>query len=304
MEHLKGLIAAPFTAMHADGSINLDTIEKQAQSLIASGVKGAFVCGTTGESMSLTLEERLNIAERWQAMAGKDLAVIVHVGHTCLADCKIFAAHAQEIGARGVAAMAPCFFKPAHLEDLVSFCVDIASAASDLPFYYYHIPEMTGVNFPMVDFLTMATDRIPNLAGIKFTDENLMDFGQCLSLGGGRFNVLFGRDEILLAGLTLGAHGAVGSTYSFAAPLYHRLIEAYKAGDLATAQAEQVRAMNMAAIFSKFGGCPARKAAMKMIGVDCGPVRLPLHTFSSEEYELLYAELGHIGFFSFCSKAG
>ncbi len=79
--HVTGLVPAPHTPMHADGSVNLDTIDKQAELLIANGVSGVFVCGTTGEGMSLTVQERLDIAERWQALAGDTLQVIVHVGH-------------------------------------------------------------------------------------------------------------------------------------------------------------------------------------------------------------------------------
>ena len=78
-KHLTGLIAAPYTAMHDDGSINLDIVSSQAELLINNNVSGAFVCGTTGEGLSLNIEERMKIAERWQAVSGKNLNVIVHV---------------------------------------------------------------------------------------------------------------------------------------------------------------------------------------------------------------------------------
>lgn len=301
-KNLSGLIAAPFTAMHKDGSINLDRIEKQAKSLITNSVNGAFVCGTTGESMSLTIEERMMIAERWQNVAEGKLAVIVHVGHTCLSDSKELANHAQRIGACAIGCMAPFFFKPATIKQLVSFCTEVAQAAPKLPFYYYHMPSMTGVNFSMVDFLEAASDKIPTLAGVKFTYEDLMDFGQCLKLENGRFNMLFGRDEILLTGLSLGATGAVGSTYNYAAPLYHRIIEAYKDGNMATAQKEQAHAQDMVAILYNYGGLPAGKAIMKIIGIDCGGVRPPLRSLSKEQYNKLASELEQIGFFDYCSK--
>jgi len=195
----------------------------------------------------------------------------------------------------------PCFFKPPTVEDLISFCAEIASSAPELPFYYYHIPSLSGVNLPMIDFLRMAKDRIPNLGGIKFSYENLMDFCQCLRFEDGRFDILFGRDEILLSALALGAKGAVGSTYNFAAPLYHLIMTAYQAGDMKTAQTEQVRAIDMVDILVKFGGISAGKAIMKMIGIDCGPVRPPLRNLSNEQYDEVCAELHRIGFFSYCS---
>jgi N-acetylneuraminate lyase len=299
---LTGLVAAPFTAFQDDGSLSLSTIEKQAASLIASGVHGAFVCGTTGEGTSLTIAERMQVAERWQSAAGDKLRVIVHVGHTALGDCRALATHAQKIGASGVGCMAPFFFKPSNIEDLVSFCGGVASAAPELPFYYYQIPSMTGVSLPAADFLRAAEKSIPNLAGVKFTYENLMDFAECVRLAEGRYDIVFGRDEMLLAGLALGCRGAIGSTYNFAAPIYHRIIAAFEKGDLVTAQAEQARANAMIAIFVRFGGLPAGKAIMKIIGLDCGPARLPLRTLSEARQAELREQLEQIGFSDFCSR--
>ncbi|MEA3208142.1 MAG: N-acetylneuraminate lyase [Chthoniobacter sp.] len=302
---LTGLVAAPFTAFHADGSLNLALIEKQVASLVANGVSGAFVCGTTGEGLSLTTAERMQVAERWQqAAASGGLRIIVHVGHTSLADCRALAAHAQQIGAAGIATLAPFFFKPTGVEELVAFCAETAAAAPALPFYFYHIPSMTGVHFAAADFLRAGAPRIPNLAGVKFTFENLLDFAECLRMDDQRFDVLFGRDEMLLAGLSLGGAGAIGSTYNFAAPVYHRIIAAFEKGDLATAQAEQARANAMISTFLRFGGQPAGKAMMKMIGLDCGPTRLPLRTLSEAQQAELRAALAAVGFFDFSSAAG
>jgi N-acetylneuraminate lyase len=297
-----GLVPAPHTPMHPDGSVNLDTIDKQAELLVANGVAGVFVCGTTGEGMSLTVQERLDIAARWQAVAGKQLRVIVHVGHLCLPDSQTLAAHAQKIGAFGIGSIAPCFFRPETVEELVEYCAEVAAAAPDLPAYYYHIPSLSGANFSMVDFLEIAAERIPSLGGIKYTWEDLMDFGRCVRFDGGRFNILFGRDEILLSALSLGARGAVGSTYNYAAPLYHGIIEAFEAGDIERAQAGQARAMEMVDVLHRFRGLVCGKAVMSMIGVDCGGVRSPLRNLSSEEYDAIRSELEGIGFFEYCSK--
>jgi len=302
-EHLTGLIAPPFTPTHADGGLNLDGIEPQARALAANGVRGAFVCGTTGESLSLTIAEREQIAERWMAAAPDDFAVIIHVGHTCLADSKALAAHAQKLGVHAIGAMPPCFFRPAALDDLVAWCAEVAAAAPALPFYYYHIPSMTGVDIQVADFLEAAADHIPTLAGAKFTYENLMDFARCVGLHDGRYDMLFGRDEILLSGLVAGAKGAIGTTYNFAAPLFLRVVEAYGAGDIAAARREQARAAEMVSVMLKHGGLPVFKAVMKMIGLDCGPVRLPLRDLTDEQCAALRGQLERIGFFGYCSRA-
>ena len=142
---LSGLIAAPFTAMRQDGSLNLDFITKQAAYLIETGVSGAFVCGTTGEGQSLSTRERMEVAERWVEAAGTRLKVIVHVAHNSLEESQHSARHAEKIGAHAIASLGPTFFKPATVEQLVDFCIPTAAAAPSLPFYYYHIPVMTGV---------------------------------------------------------------------------------------------------------------------------------------------------------------
>jgi N-acetylneuraminate lyase len=139
----KGLIAAPFTPFRADGAINLDAVEPYAQWLQRNRVVGAFICGTTGEGPSLTLDERRQLAERWVATAPSGLRVIVHVGHTSLSDCRTLAAHAESIGADSIACLAPFFFKPAGVEGLVTWCEQVAGAAPKLPFYYYHLPSRT-----------------------------------------------------------------------------------------------------------------------------------------------------------------
>lgn len=293
---LTGLIAAPFTALSPDGSLNLDLIEAQARQLAGNGVRGAFICGTTGEGFSLTSEERMQVAERWLAVAPKSLAVIVHVAHNSLDESQKLAAHAEQMGAYAIASIGSTFFKPVSVEQLVDFCAPVAAAAPSLPFYYYHMPAMTGVNLPMLDFLRAAGKRIPNLAGIKFTDENLMNYVQCLNFEDGRYNILFGRDEILLGALALGATGAVGSTYNYMAPIYHKVMDAFKAGDMDAARQWQLASIQIIAVMARYGGLPAGKAMMKIQGLDCGPVRPPLRNLSAEQYSALQHDLVAVGF--------
>jgi N-acetylneuraminate lyase len=293
---LTGLIAAPFTPMHADGSINLGVIQRQSRALGEGRIGGAFICGTTGEGFSLTADERIQIAEQWMAVAPRSLSVIVHVGHQSISESRALAAHAEKIDVSAFATTAPTFFRVTKLEQLVEYCEEVAAAAPSLPFYYYHFPAMTGADFLMVDFLKLASKRIPNLAGIKFTHENLMDYTRCLNFAEGRFNILFGRDEILLAALAMGAAGAVGSTYNYMPEIYHSLIEAFNEGDFEAARQSQTQAIQVIAIMSRHGGLPAGKAMMNLVGLDCGPVRPPLQNISSDTFELLTNELEAVGF--------
>ena len=307
MHHrFRGLVAAPFTPFNSDRSVNLDAIPAYARLLRDNDVGAAFVCGTTGEGLSMTSEERQRVAEAWMRSAGPKLPVIVHVGHTTLEEARRLTAHAAEIGATAISALAPCFFKPRDNDELVEWCAAVASAAPRVPFYYYHIPSMTGVTLPVAEFLAKAEKRIPTLAGIKFTYEDLPDYSRCVAFGGGKYEILFGRDERLVAGLEHGAQGAVGSTYNYAAPLYNALIRAYHVGDLAEARALQAKSVAMIDACNGIGvtHLAASKAVMAWLGVDCGPVRLPLRQPTAEELSTLRGKLEGIGFFEFACRAG
>ena len=301
MKHLTGLIAAPHTPFRLDDSIALDVVPQQARLLAHNGVKGAFICGTTGEGSSLSSEERRRLAEAWVAARPRDLSIIVHVGHLSLNEACALARHTEGAGADAIATIAPSFFKPPTVTELVAWCAEVARAAPTLPFYYYYMPGMTGVTISATDFLALAGEQIPNLAGVKFTHENLMDFARSTDHAAGKYNVLFGRDEILLAALALGAPGAVGSTYNYAAPLFHRIMAAFARGDLVAARHEQARAMEFVAVLDRHGGLAAGKCIMKLIGLDCGPVRLPLRAMTEHDENMLRAALDQIGFFDYAS---
>lgn len=299
---LTGLIAAPFTSFHSDGSLNLETIPVQAATLTHNKVNGAFICGTTGEGSSMTIRERLQIAETWKTFAPPELKIIVHVGCLNLGDCQELASHAQALGVNAIASIGPSFYKPPRAQELVAWCRKVAQGAPDLPFYYYHMPAMTAVDIPATDFLSHENGQIPSLRGIKFTHEDLVDFRQTITFKEGKFDVLFGRDEILIDSLRLGATGAVGSTYNYAAPLFNRLMQAFESDDTATAERAQTQAVQFIDILQKYGGMAAGKSIMKLIGIDCGPVRLPLRPLDSNDEITLRADLDSIGFFEYCCQ--
>ncbi|CAN5439292.1 N-acetylneuraminate lyase [soil metagenome] len=301
--HFRGLIAAPFTPFLEDGSLNLEIIPAYARFLKSRGVNTVFICGTTGEGASLSVEERQQVASAWKKAAADDLSVIVHVGHTSLGDARVLAYHASEIGATAIAALAPYFFKPPDAEGLVNWCSSLAEAAPKLPFYYYNIPSLTGVAIPGAEFLAAAGSRIPSLVGIKYTHEDLADYEACVRLAEGRFDMLFGRDELLIEGWARGARGAVGSTYNYASPLYLRLIEAVEAGQPDQARSLQNQAIAMIAACNSIGvtHLAGSKTVMGMLGVDCGPVRQPLTQPTSEQVADLRTKLEVISFFKFAA---
>jgi N-acetylneuraminate lyase len=290
-----GLIAAPHTPFAADGSLSLDVVEKQCEKLIADGVIGAFVCGSTGEGVSMSTAERQAVALRWVEVAAGRIKVIVHVGHTCLTDAVALAAHAQESGADATSAVAPYYFRPASVEHLIDFLAPVAAAAPALPFFFYHIPAMTGAALPMVPLLEQAPARIPNFVGLKFSHSDLMEFAACVAFGGGRFSLFWGMDEWSLPALSVGATGFVGSTYNYSAPLYHRLHAAFAAGDRALCEQLSTTVMEAVRALLKTPGVPGGKAIMEAVGVPVGAPRPPLKALTTQQAETLVARLQELG---------
>lgn len=192
----------------------------------------------------MTSEERCRIAEAWAVSGPKHgIRVIVHVGAESVLTAQSLAAHAATLkGVYAISAMPPVFFKPGNVKALVDTMGSIAAAAPSVPFYYYHIPQKTEVNFNMRDFLSAADGAIPNLVGIKFTHTALDDLQYCLRFrfkDGSSPDILFGKDEMLLAALALGVKGAVGTTYNYNGVLQNTLIKAYSTGDMVTAHDAQ-----------------------------------------------------------------
>lgn len=292
-----GLIAAVFTPMCEDGSLNLSQVPPIVEHLIRTRVSGIFACGTTGEGPSLSSEERSATAAAYVEAAAGKLPVIVQVGHNSLAESRALASHAQAIGADAISATPPAYFKFEAPKILVDCLAEISSAAPKLPLYYYHIPSMTGMDFDVVEFLRLASERLPKLAGIKFSDSAIPKFQAAVEFENRRFDVLFGSDEMLLSGLCAGAAGAVGSTYNFAGPLYRRIIDAFDRGDINEARRCQGLSIEMVRILCRYRIHPALKAAMKLIGLDCGPNRLPLVTLTGDESQAMKKDLNGIGFF-------
>jgi N-acetylneuraminate lyase len=295
-----GLCTATHTPFHADGSLNLTVVEKQAAFLRGHGITSVFIGGTTGESSSLTAAERAALNDRWAAVGpAAGIEVIVHVGANCLTEAAQLAAHAEKNQAKAVSMIAPSYFKPRTLADLVASCAMVAKAAPKTPFYYYDIPGMTGISgFPVDEFLKAAAPAIPNLAGVKYSNPDLEAMRRAQALEGGRFDLPFGVDERFLLALRAGATAGVGSTYNFNPGPLQRVIAAQAKGDAAQAEAEQAKVQPVVDILAKRGYMGAAKALMGHLGVPLGPARLPNGNPDAAETKKMIGELEAIGFFS------
>jgi N-acetylneuraminate lyase len=300
MNRIEGLITAPFTPFGKDGKINLQIIGDLASFYKRNGISGAFICGTTGESSALTFDEKTQLFKAWSKYKSDDFKVIAFLGGTCIEECKQLALAAQQYNLDAVSITAPYYFKPSGVEELAAFCGEVA-AATTLPFYYYHIPSFTGVYYNMYDLLTCIDGKIPNFAGIKYTYENMMDYQRCLNYKDKKYTILWGRDEMLLSALVVGAAGAVGSTYGYTAPVYLKIMEAYTKMDIEAARTLQLKAAGYITFLQKYGSSTG-KAFMKAVGMDCGNYRLPIRNLSDVQMQQFLSELKATDFYDYCSK--
>lgn len=300
---LHELVVATHSPFHPDGSLAPEVVASQAAFLKTNGIKTIFITGSTGESHSVTTDEKIQLYKAW-AVAGKanGLSVIAHVGSNCIEDSKILARRAEELDFTAISALAPSYYKPGSLTALIDCCAAIAAEAPSTPFYYYDIPVLTGVNFQMEAFLREAPTRIPNLVGIKFTNPDLVSYRRSLDAAGTRFDLPWGVDETLLAALATGARGGVGSTYNWAPRLYLNLIEAFNRGDLAEARHLQSVAISMIDAIAATGFLGTAKALMARLGVPVGPARLPLGNPSDAQMDALMIRLEELGFTQWGAK--
>lgn len=301
---LNHLVAAVHSPFDANGTLAPDAVAIQASFLASNGIRTVFITGTTGECHSLTCEERLTLFDAWaDAGPANRLAVIGHVGGNSIEDARRLARLARQRGFAAISTLAPSYFKPATLADLVDWCAIIAAEAPDLPFYYYDIPSMSGVSLPVDRFLVEAPARIANLAGVKFTNLDLVSYRRCLDVAGNRFDLPWGTDEALLAALATGARGAVGSTYNWAPRLYNELCDAFTRGDLDEARRLQSISIAMIDAIAATGFMGTAKALMCRLGVPVGPARAPLSNPTPAQVDALISRLDNLGFGQWGARA-
>jgi len=290
------LISAPFTPLLDDGEINYPFIKKYADYLVSEKFQGVFINGTLAEGFSFTIEERKKLTEAWMGVAKGRLDVIVHVGANCVKDSQELSKHAEELGADAIAALSPSYNKPENEEFLVETMAQIAGAAPKTPFYYYDINFYTGMNINVRHFMELARKKVPTLAGLKYSTRELPGAYACLDAEDGFFQVLMGTDNQYLSCLALGIPGAV--TVSFLGNIFYDMRQAFDAGDLTTARELQNKVQRLFSIRAKYvgGGVATAKSLFKIYtGLDTGPVRLPLRSLTTQEYDAMKKELEATG---------
>jgi len=267
--------------------LDVSIIPGYARDLVAQGIKGIFLCGTNGESVSLTKEERKQLLEAWiktPEYQSKSLRIIAHIGHHCLKDTIDLASHAVNSGIEAIAIMPPSFFRPQNESQAAEYIVEIAKRFPNTAIYYYHFPSMTNVRINLSKTLEIANKESPNIIGAKFSDIDMIDLGSCASKG---FNMLIGNDSLFLPGLVSGASGLIAIQCNFNAAFPLEIWNSFQKGDLPKAMKYQQKSREFVSLVRSFGvtGAITREATKLLRGLETGITRLPQKYLSEKEKE-------------------
>lgn len=273
MAIFKGAGVALVTPMNQDGSVNYDQLEKLIEFQISNSTDAIIITGTTGESSTLTEAEHQEVIKSCISMVNKRVPVIAGTGSNSTDTAVMLTKAAQADGADGALVVTP-YYNKATQKGLIAHYTAIASA-TDLPIVLYNVPSRTGVNI-MPDTAVTLAKNCDNIVAIKEASGNLSQVASLMEKAEGCIDLYSGNDDQITPILSLGGYGVI-SVLSNIAPLEtHNIVASYLNGDAATSTKLQLEAMPLIqALFSEVNPIPVKKA-MNLMGLNAGPLRLPL----------------------------
>lgn len=288
LEKFRGVFVALNAIFTEDDEVNIDATKELVKIYKAKGVKGVYVCGSTGEGFMLSTEERMQVAEAVKEAAGDDFTVIVHVGCASTKESILLAKHCESIGVDAISAVPSVYYRlPAksvekHWDGIID--------STELPFIIYNIPQLTGFNLPYDLFKRMAQN--PKVIGIKNSEEPVFGMERFRTIAGEDFIIFNGSDEQFLGGRLMGADSAIGGTYGTMPELFVRLNELINENKIEQAKALQFKINDV--IFDLLS-CDSLYGAAKQVisirfGVECGQPRSPFLPVARDEKVIAIAE--------------
>jgi N-acetylneuraminate lyase len=289
MRSFKGVWPALVTPFTAEDTVNVPVLRELIEYLINKRVDGFYVCGTTGEGIYMSVEERKLVAETVIEQVHGRVPVIVHVGCVSVRDAVALAQHARQVGAAGVSSVLPPFYNNA--QSLYNYFATIAAAVPDLPVLTYIFGGPMDAVALMREWM-----KIPNVIGTKYTGPNMYEFRRIVELRSDNWTVFSGMDEQCLFAAMFGANGNIGSTLNFMPGVYREIHACCQNGALVRGRELQIQANKVTSVLLSFGFPGALKEVMRMLSFDCGKPRLPNLPLPEEKRDSLHAQLETVGF--------
>ena len=273
-----------------DGCVNYPMLDQLLKRQMDAGIRAVVICGTTGESPTLSDEEKLDLFRRAKAYAGNNCLIIAGTGSNSTEHAVSLSMEAEKCGVDALLVVSP-YYNKATPEGLIAHYSAIAQAVH-IPIILYNVPSRTGVDIPVSVYQSLSA--YPNIVGVKEASADIVKIARIRAACPQTFGVWSGNDDNCVAVISLGGAGVI-SVLSNVLPMETQaMAKAALDGDFDTAAALQIRMLPLIeSLFSEVNPIPV-KAAMKLMGYDCGNCRLPLTSVSTENLRKLKKALSGI----------
>ncbi|RDC58347.1 hypothetical protein DU508_05285 [Pedobacter chinensis] len=296
---LQGFIATAFTPLNEDRTLNLSKVPEYYRFLKQSGVSGILILANS-EDEFLTIEEKLSLATAWRQIAinDQDFVTLLFICENSVEYAAKLVRHAYELKMSGIVIGFPENRKFGKVEHIVKVCQEILSKDVDMPVYFNYVETgEKSLDLDVIDLIGAMEKNIPFFTGIRFKSRNLQDFFACKNYKNGEYDLIWDAEEIFLPALSLGIKTSTGTQFNYLAPVYERLIKAFKDGDHFEAIRLEGEGIEFARICKKYGP-GAGKAYLKLRGIDCGPLKLPFEDIKTDQFMNFFWDLDRLNFFS------
>ncbi|WP_434512709.1 dihydrodipicolinate synthase family protein [Desulfitobacterium sp. AusDCA] len=288
MKTLKGVIAATVTPMNEEGQVDFKAVKSLTHFLIDKKVHGLFPCGSTGEGILMSTEERKKVAEVTVEEAAGKVPVVIHTGSINVSEAIELTKHAQEIGADG-AALIPPYYYSVDEKAILDYYRTIAKQVSNFPLYIYNIPVNVKNVITPKEVVQLNVDS-PNIVGIKDSSMDFMNFINFKQTLDKDFCILMGNDAQIYSSILMGGSGAIAATSCVFPEIVVEIYEAILAKDLERALKAQNVVTKLRAIFRNYPPVASYKKALEYRGIRGGVPRRPLRPLTEEESQKMISE--------------
>lgn len=277
MKQLRGIYSALITPMDKNEEVNLNVLKNLVLWQLSQGVEGFYCCGSSGEALLLSIDERERIVETTTETVSGKVPVIAHVGTLRTADTVRLARHAIDCGASAVSMIPPYYYKFTR-EEILGYYKDVIRQAK-VPVIIYNIPQFTGISFNKENAGILLENDL--VIGVKHTSTDLYGLERMHSAYPEKiyFN---GFDETFLSALAAGADSAIGTTVNLFAPRFLRIRQMFLEGKMTEALSEQTKVNTCVELLVKYGIFNGVKYALSFHGLECGQCRAPFMALEDE----------------------
>lgn len=280
---LKKLFSALITPMDSHENVNYSALKQVVEWQLKSGVEGFYCCGSSGEGLLLSLEERKKVLECVLSAVDGRVPVISHIGTIRTQDVIALAKHAKDAGAAAVSMIPPYYYK-FSMDEITAYYEDVLHAVPEVGAIIYNIPQFTGIEFSK-DNAARLLDN-PAVIGIKHTSNNLYAMERMGSAYPEKL-IFNGFDEQYLGALSMGSHATIGTTVNLFAPMFLKIRDLFSQGRMQAAHAVQTQLNLRVELMVKEGIFNAVKYGFSLQGIDCGTCRAPFKALTQESKRLL-----------------